>query len=889
MKLTALLLCGALLSLIVAAFLLSRQTRLVRQANEQEVVYSELQRNTQAVLSLISTAETGQRGYLLTGKTRYLAPYRAALERLPMVLGELDRAGFANSPLAAHFTDMRRQVDLKLGELAESLRLYDSGQKAAALALVQTDVGEAYIERLRADVNLITSDLRARQDALHVRLGAGNAGIARLAAVAVSVLVVTVLLFAIQLAMLSRAQAQDAADLAASEQRHRAIVEEQMECIALSTADGTLSYINPACAALFHLSAIDLRGRSLYDGIAPEDQADMRGVIAGVLRTGKSATSQSRTRVPGEPQRWLSWRHILQPQPDGTRCIHSVGRDITESKALEQRLQSSERFLRTITDNVPVRLGYFDRERRLQFVNKVVCDRFGKTPEDFVGRRLEEVIPGGDDRPIARRLPAALAGERQRFEHKDTIAGEERQIESELIPDRHADGEVRGAIGIGVDVTHRALIERALRELTEILDNTPDYILQTDVDGYILYLNPAGRRAAGLSPEAPLRRHITELFRLDRPERWENEIVPVVNRDGAWVGETAVRLPGGKSIPMNHMVIAHRDQQGQITRYSSILRDISADVRARQELAKQTATVKAVVESMPALVAVWDLDLRYRLVNSTLERWRNIPREQLVGQRLEDVAGPEEFQRRLPAVRRALAGETVVDEHQYDKPNDGLRHLATTYIPFRLEDGTIGGLIGISNDITEQRQERQRLQSLSARDPLTGLLNRSGLEAYLDAKVTHGEAAGLAALYIDLDHFKPVNDLYGHVAGDAVLQEFADRLATLVRPTDAVARLGGDEFGIVLAAVRDPEHAARVAEKVVQMAREPILIAGGEFCITISASVGVAFAATAPGGWKNLLARADKMVYEAKGAGRGRRCVEPVELSLAPGKPLSSR
>jgi diguanylate cyclase (GGDEF)-like protein len=95
---------------------------------------------------------------------------------------------------------------------------------------------------------------------------------------------------------------------------------------------------------------------------------------------------------------------------------------------------------------------------------------------------------------------------------------------------------------------------------------------------------------------------------------------------------------------------------------------------------------------------------------------------------------------------------------------------------------------------------------------LTGLLNRAGFESYLKGKVKQGDDASLAALYIDLDYLKLVNDQHGHASGDEVLRQFAERVQNVVRPTDAVARLGGDEFGVVVAHVRSVEDAAQVAE-----------------------------------------------------------------------------
>ena len=129
-------------------------------------------------------------------------------------------------------------------------------------------------------------------------------------------------------------------------------------------------------------------------------------------------------------------------------------------------------------------------------------------------------------------------------------------------------------------------------------------------------------------------------------------------------------------------------------------------------------------------------------------------------------------------------------------------------------------------------------------------------------------AGAVALLFVDLDHFKPVNDRHGHLVGDRLLQLFAQRLADSVRATDVVARLGGDEFTILLSGVSDAALAMRVADKVLAAAREPFVLDGCS--LTVSASVGVALGLQPQAGWRDLVARADAMLYRAKAQGRGR-------------------
>ena len=168
--------------------------------------------------------------------------------------------------------------------------------------------------------------------------------------------------------------------------------------------------------------------------------------------------------------------------------------------------------------------------------------------------------------------------------------------------------------------------------------------------------------------------------------------------------------------------------------------------------------------------------------------------------------------------------------------------------------------------MTERHALQDQVAYRARRDPLTGLPNRASFDAHLDRIVGGSAGSTFAVLFVDLDHFKPVNDTHGHAVGDEVLRVMAGRLSAAVRQGDVVCRLGGDEFAVILADVTEA-RARSTAERIVQLAREPLAVAGA--VIRVGATVGIALAG--PGGEhpERAVRNADLAMYQAKQAGRG--------------------
>ena len=196
--------------------------------------------------------------------------------------------------------------------------------------------------------------------------------------------------------------------------------------------------------------------------------------------------------------------------------------------------------------------------------------------------------------------------------------------------------------------------------------------------------------------------------------------------------------------------------------------------------------------------------------------------------------------------------------------------LWTEHRMVRIRDATgeVVAVQGTARDVTALKEAEAALNRRAMHDTLTGLPNRALLLEHIEHEIARRGRAqqALAVLFLDVDHFKRVNDNLGHQAGDRLLVEFARRLETLLRPSDVIARLGGDEFAAVLPDLSTESEAIRIAERLLRAVREPVDTGNGHVAMTVS--VGIAFAEPVAVPPAELLRRADVAMYSAKGAGR---------------------
>ena len=295
------------------------------------------------------------------------------------------------------------------------------------------------------------------------------------------------------------------------------------------------------------------------------------------------------------------------------------------------------------------------------------------------------------------------------------------------------------------------------------------------------------------------------------------------------------------------------------------------------ELRQSEEHLRRIVEKLGVGVVIHDLGANIVFANAAAARLIGVPVESLLGKRSIDVEGDALDEDGNPlASEREPVGIALTTSRSPRPVVLGLRHpgsdsrtwLLVTADPILGPDQALLQVVCTFSDITEYKRANQQIRELAYYDALTQLPNRELFLDRLAVALAHAlrkkRTGGL--LFVDLDNFKVINDSLGHSPGDAVLRIVARRLRESVRVTDTIARFGGDEFTVLLPEAQDTEDVKRIADKIRDAIRKPILIDGRD--LAVSASVGAVIFPRDGQNSETLLKNADTAMHRAKELGR---------------------
>lgn len=417
-----------------------------------------------------------------------------------------------------------------------------------------------------------------------------------------------------------------------------------------------------------------------------------------------------------------------------------------------------------------------------------------------------------------------------------------------------------------------ALAARELRYRL-LADNATDSVFLMDLQWVISWASPTVTTQLGYSVGAMLGRRLRDFVdRADHDAVVQHELHAAQGLHTQF--EERYLLASGGSRWMSVVLSPFTDDTGLRTGFVAALRDIDEEVRFRAELDRKERMFRLAMAGAAEGMAVVGRDGRFVEVNGVLAELVGRERRWLLEHSEEDLFPADSVGSVRDVRDRLRSGVSSRESHPRRLVGEDGREIwinhAVGVIPG--EDGDPLLYVCQYQDVTAAHVERLDLTGRVNRDPLTGVASRSHLLDVLTHTDwrDHRRGAGVGLLYCDIDHFKTINDTWGHAVGDDVLRVVADRIAVTVRDGDVVGRMGGDEFVVVLRGLRGIEDAQAVAAKVRAAVAQPIA-AGGQ---TVSCRLSVGISMLAYGdSLKDSLEHADAALYMSKQNGRDRASI----------------
>jgi diguanylate cyclase (GGDEF)-like protein/PAS domain S-box-containing protein len=608
----------------------------------------------------------------------------------------------------------------------------------------------------------------------------------------------------------------------------------------------------------------------------PEVMAAALPLIDRAL-AGEVVTYEREAMWPGRETRRIRGTMIPDKDRDGKVLgVLIVLLDIENDHRLRKSLEAKEAELRLYTENIPDSVAYLDRERRFLFANRHFAEQRGVSPDKVVGHTTAEILGAETAAWIAERTQKVLdRGEIVTYERLATFPnGEQHWYHVKAVPHLDPSGAVIGMCVVGHDVSElksaQALLEDKERQLRQVIDSLPSPMCYVDADGLYRYVNNAFLEYIGLAAEQIVGHHVREVLGEQRY---------------ALLAPNLERLRAGESLAVERLVrfadgrqrwltvrLTPRISEGRYLGYYATTSDIHEQKTVEQELRRAHSILSAHIDNTPLAVIEWDTQLR-------IARWSG-QAEAIFGWTAAETLGRafngwrHIYEDDAPAAVRAMQGLAEGRErhttllHRNYRKDGSVIWVEWHSSALRDETGRVISILSLAQDVSSRIQAEERLQYMATHDGLTGLPNTVLLNDRLGAALARARRAfgRVAVMFLDLDHFKDVNDTLGHRVGDGLLQELARRIRGMLRQSDVLARISGDEFVIVLEDLPDEGSPQHVARKILDEVRRAFQVESHE--IQVSGSLGLALYPEDGGDAETLLKNADAAMYHAKEMGR---------------------
>jgi len=668
-------------------------------------------------------------------------------------------------------------------------------------------------------------------------------------------------------------KAEDA--LRQSEELFRTLAQLVPVGIFQTDANGRCHYINERFCEIGGVNKEEARGLGWMVNVHSEDRERVCWEWQYAVSQRESFISEFRFQLYDNRVIWV----VSQANPKIDKIGHIVGyvgivSDITDRKKIENTLRELNERADFLFSSAPAIIYTCESVSpyRATFISANVLNILGYRASEFLDDPdfwVNHIHPEDRDQMVTNLSLLCSQGKHTheyRFQHQD---GNWRWMRDELNIIINPADESKELIGYFIDITEQRQKDIALESahglLRTVVDTVPLRIFWKNRSLRYLGCNTLFAKDCGFElPEDLIGKDDFQLGWRDQAETYQRDDLGVIATGVPRLGyEEPQTNPEGKLCWLRTSKVPLRNKSEEIIGVLGVYEDITEQKKAYESM----LLANAIYESSNEAIVITDENNVIIQVNPAFTRMTGFEAEDVIGENPKIFQSGNHSQSFYQAMWSELRQKDHWQGEVWDRKKDGSIHAKWLSISIiRHADGRVNFHVAQFSDITDKKQKDALIVKQANYDQLTQLPNRNLFKDRLqqDMKRTLRNNQTLALLFLDLDHFKDINDTFGHDRGDELLKEVGNRIINCLRETDTVARLGGDEFAVILPHVNDEAYVSFVAQNIIQALNSPFKLFEDPVEYHVSTSIGIVFYPRDGADLESLMKHADQAMYAAK-------------------------